>query len=160
MEESNLQLLKSHMVIEKFNTKIMYRKFLKYYRKDFIPITIYEQRDRKRTLNLFEYFKCAGFIVFFLGSKLIRRLRMVEFKLAEELFTGVLAGYSGWLLFHVLGMRYVFDSAQYIRDRLAYENSVNFDRHTVRELYNEYPFVKHNLKSDLSIRNRLPDEKL
>jgi hypothetical protein len=56
-------------------------------------------------------------------------------------------------------MKYVFDNGHYIRERLNYENHIKFDRMSVKELYSEYPFAKNNLKSDLSIGNRLPDEK-
>jgi hypothetical protein len=115
--------------------------------------------DRKDKLRKFEFVRVFGFAFFFLQNKVFRISMQKEYKLAEELFSGILWGYIGYLVVSLFGMRLIYNRSAYIRDRMLYEHQINFNRESVEELYSEYPFAKANLRTDWSIRSKLRDIK-
>ena len=98
----------------------------------------------------------------FLFSGKIRKFRIELKKLpVETLAISTLQRFTtaifGYFISHVIGLKFVFDNALYVRLRLAYESKFKYNREDVNELLDEYPF-RHKtdfLFSDLQIRNNI-----
>lgn len=75
-----------------------------------------------------------------------------------SLFTKSFAyGLVGFFITHLIGLTIVFSHTEYVRLRLFYEKSINFDRNSVKEKYEDYPFAHKAsyLYNDLEIRNKI-----
>ena len=65
--------------------------------------------------------------------------------------------FFGYFICHIFALYLLFNHAEYVRLRLAYENKCNYKRENGIELFDEYPF-RHKtdfLFSDLQVRNRI-----
>ncbi len=57
---------------------------------------------------------------------------------------------------NILGLKYVYNHTVYVRDRMAYESHIGFDRREVNKIYDEYPFTKDGIMAtDVMIRNQV-----
>jgi len=143
----------------------MYKKFLKYYKKEFIPITKFEYKDRELSLKRMEYTKSAVFLLFFLVSYQLKKARITFQKgvspdtIVSNALGSILVGSISYILLHFMLMKVIFDKNFYIRNRILYEKSINYERQKYDKdnLLDEYPFTdKHKLLySDFSIKNQL-----
>lgn len=108
-----------------------------------------------------EAMKIMGSIAVFVFVGKFRTFR-IGMKGSEDPFATNLLARTIWCMIaylscHLVSIKLIFDSALYIRLRLAYESNIKFDRRTVNQLHNDYPFA-HKLDflyNDLEVRNRL-----
>ncbi len=141
---------------------------MKFYRTKFIPITIYEEQDRNRTLKRFEYARVLGYSIAFLTANNINKIKSAVFQRNMmptnflSLFTkGFGYGLVGFFIAHCISLTILFSHTDYIRLRLYYEKSIQFDRKNVKDKYEDYPFAhKANyLYNDLEVRNKIKKKK-
>jgi hypothetical protein len=94
------------------------------------------------------------------------QVKPMEQPMILVLIKSILSGYLGFLIFHSIGSYYFYSHTSYVRQRLSYESSINFNRLQIIKdndfkLYEEYPFKEKTpfLFSDFVIRNNLQYKK-
>ena len=137
---------------------------MKFYKEKFKPITNYEEMDRKKTINRFEYSRVIGYLVAFLTANNLNKIKSVILQKNVvstnylSLFTKSFCfGLVGFLITHCISLKIMFSHTEYVRLRLHYEKSINFDRNKVKENYEDYPFSHRTsfLYNDLEVRNKM-----
>jgi hypothetical protein len=148
---------------------IFYKKYFKFYKNNFVPITKHEQKDREYKLRNFEILRifsfCLGALFLNTFKKLRITLKMDPLKttaslksrtLAENLFTTFSSGALGFLVGHCFGLKFLFDQTEYIRLRYYYEKSIGFERKPSNKLEEDYPFANKvpYLKNDIEVKHK------
>ena len=146
----------------------MYKKFLRFYKKEFIPITKYEERDRRKSLENMDNGKSLVFLMFFVLSYKLKTFRITSKKgktddsIISTFIGSTIIGFFSWVAMHCFCLKIMFEKNFYIRNRLIYEKSINYDRTKfnkveIDDLLDEYPFAGNTnyLFSDFSIKNQL-----
>jgi len=120
--------------------------------------------DRKNTINRFEYSRVIGYFVAFLTANNLNKIKSIVMQRNVvstnflSLFTKSFCfGLVGFLITHCISLKVMFSHTEYVRLRLHYEKSINFDRNNVKENYEDYPFAHRTsyLYNDLEVRNKM-----
>ena len=144
----------------------IYKKFYRFYKRDFVPITKFEEKDKKVVLNRMEYGKTITCFFFFITSYNLKKTKLFIQKgnLQESIISlaigSMLIAISSYILMHVFCLKMLFDRCYWLRNRIIYEKTINYERKMIDDknlLLDEYPFANKQpyLYSDFAIKNGL-----
>lgn len=148
---------------------IFYKKFFKFYKQNFVPITKHEEKDRKYKLRNFEILRifsfCMGALFLNTFKKLRITMKMDPLKtttsvksrtITENLVSTFSSGSVGFLIGHCFGLKFLYDQTEYIRLRYYYEKSIGFERIANDKLQEDYPFANKvpYLKNDIEVKHK------
>lgn len=144
---------------------IFYRKYFKFFRDDYVPITKYEKQDKIKSLKRVEYLKFLGFTMFVLFNKYYLKAKKslnkkVNDEVAYNILRGLFAGFSGYLFAYLVGLYTLYNHTDYVRLRMSYERDINFSRENLKDvqnIYDDYPFAGKvsYLYNDFEIKNNI-----
>jgi len=156
------------------NSLVFYKKYFKFYKNKFIPITKFEESDRVRKLRNFESLRIFSFAFGCLALNSFLKLKNVlntketvvyttikSRNMRENLTQTLSFGLLGFIIGHCFGLKLTYDQTEYVRLRAFYEKSINYER-TQGTLFADYPFADRApyLKSDLAVKHKYVDPKL
>lgn len=99
---------------------------------------------------------------YYVKARITMGSRGKERSIGYNFYKSTVIGLAGYFAFYLVGMVFVFNSTDYVRDRIEYERKVGFNRANIDALSEEYPFAKKapNLLNDFEVRNRLTGKDL